>query len=201
MQSYLKYNEYYDRKAKVAPLNEKDFFILQPKADNQASKIPFRDYRWIGPYQIEKVLPNDKYIFRRSNADKTQILHRSRLKKFVLNTHLENKYFKKKLQPDDEIIIPQDDLYTISWEADFDYQGFEPRQDDSSNEAAQAPQRQQCEQRNWWLRTLWQCGWQPGKTKTGHQPRRHNLTKCKWRHLWKWPKQYEWTRSKAAYGY
>ena len=43
MQSYLKYKDYYDRKAKAAPLKEKDYcFVLQPKADNQASKIPFR---------------------------------------------------------------------------------------------------------------------------------------------------------------
>ena len=49
------------------------------------------------------------------------------LKKFVPNTPLEDKYSKEKLQPDDEIIIQQDDLYTISWEADFDYQVFEPR--------------------------------------------------------------------------
>ena len=36
MQSYLIYKEYYDHKAKAAPLNEKDFcFILQPKANNQ----------------------------------------------------------------------------------------------------------------------------------------------------------------------
>ena len=40
MLSYLKYKGYYDRKAKAAPLNEQDFcFILQPKADNQGSKI------------------------------------------------------------------------------------------------------------------------------------------------------------------
>ena len=46
MQSYLKYKEYYDRKAKAAPLSEQDFgFISQPKADNQGSKIPFREYR------------------------------------------------------------------------------------------------------------------------------------------------------------
>ena len=132
MQSYLKYKEYYDRKAKAAPLSEKDFcFILQPKADNQGSKIPFRDYRWIGPYVIEKVLHNDNYIVRRLNTNKTQILHRIRLKKFVPNTPLEDKYFKEKLQSDDEIVIPQDDLYTISWEADFDYQVFEQRRDDN----------------------------------------------------------------------
>ena len=140
MQSYLKYKEYYDRKAKAAPLREQDFcFILQPKADNQGSKTPFREYRWIGPYRIEKVLPNDNYIVRRLNTNKTQILHRTRLKKFVPNTPLEDKYAKEKLQPDDEIIIPQDDLYTISWEADFDYHVFEPRRDDNTDEESQTP--------------------------------------------------------------
>ena len=140
MQSYLKYKEYYDRKAKAAPLSEQDFcFILQPKADNQGSKIPFRECRWIGPYRIEKVLPNDNYIVRRLNTNKTQILHRIRLKKFVPNTSLEEKYAKEKLQPDDKIIIPQNELYTISWEADFDYHVFEPRRDDNTDEESQTP--------------------------------------------------------------
>ena len=54
MQSYLKYKEYYDRKAKAAPLGQGDFcFILQPLADHQGSKIPFREFRWVGPYVIE----------------------------------------------------------------------------------------------------------------------------------------------------
>ena len=53
MQSYLKYKDYYDRKAKAAPLQEKDYgFVLQPKADIQGSKIPFRDFRWIGPFGV-----------------------------------------------------------------------------------------------------------------------------------------------------
>ena len=40
MQSYLKYKEYYDRKAKAAPLKRNDYcFILQPIADHQGSKI------------------------------------------------------------------------------------------------------------------------------------------------------------------
>ena len=111
--------------------------MLQPKADTQGSKIPFRDFRWTGPFVVQKVLPNNNYIVRRLNTNKTQILHRIRLKKFVPNTPLEDKYSKEKLQPDDEIIIPQDDLYTISWEADFDYQVFEPRQDDIPNEELQ----------------------------------------------------------------
>ena len=131
MQAYLKYKDYYDRKAKAVPLKEKHYcFISQPKADTQSSKIPFREYQWIGRFIIQKVLTNDNYIVRQVNTNKTQILHRIRLKKFVHNTPLQNNYSREKLQPDEEIVIPQDDLYTISWEVDFDYDSFGARKDD-----------------------------------------------------------------------
>ena len=66
MQSYLKYKAYYDRKTKAAPLTSGDYcFIFIPKADTQATKIPFREFRWVGPYKIEKVSPNNNYIVRR----------------------------------------------------------------------------------------------------------------------------------------
>ena len=121
MQSYLKYKDYYDRKAKAAPLEQGDFcFILQPLADHQGSKIPFREFRWIGPYVIEKVLPNEIYIVRKLNSNKTQILHRIRLRKYTPNTTLQDTRPEGNLQADDEIIIPQDDLYIISWESNFD---------------------------------------------------------------------------------
>ena len=121
MQSYLKYKDYYDRKAKAAPLEQGDFcFILQPLADHQGSKIPFREFRWIGPYVIEKVLPNENYIVRKLNSNKTQILHRIRLRKYTPNTTLQDTRPEGNLQADDEIIIPQDDLYIISWESNFD---------------------------------------------------------------------------------
>ena len=67
---------------------------------------------------------------RRLNTKKTQILHCIRLKKLVPNAPLEDKHTEEKLQPDEEIIIPQDDLYTIAWEADFENELFEPRKDD-----------------------------------------------------------------------
>ena len=140
MQSYLKYKDYYDRKAKAAPLKEKDYcFVLQPKADSQGSKIPFKEYRWIGPFVIQKVLSNDNYIVRRLNTNKTQILHRIRLKKFVPNAPLEDKYDGEKLQPDNEIVIPQDDLYSISWEVDFEYDLFEPRRENWTDVATRRP--------------------------------------------------------------
>ena len=120
IQSYIKYKEYYDRKAKAAPLKENEYcFVLQPKADNQGSKIPFRDYRWVGPFVIQKVLSNENYIVRRINTNKTQILHRIRLKKFFPNQPLEDNFREQQLKPDEEIVIPQDDLYVITWETDF----------------------------------------------------------------------------------
>ena len=83
MQSYLKYKDYYDRKAKAALLQEKDYcFVLQPKVDRQGSKILFRDY-----LIVQNVLPNNNYIVRRLNTNKTQILHRIRLKKLSQMPH------------------------------------------------------------------------------------------------------------------
>ena len=79
MQAYLKYKAYYDRKANASKLKIADYvFILQPKADHQGSKIPLTDFRWIGPYIIEKV-------FRKISTNKTQLLHR-------MSPHPANRY-------------------------------------------------------------------------------------------------------------
>ena len=113
-------NEYYDRKAEAAPLTQNDYcFVMQPKADHQGSKIPFREFRWIGPHIIEKVLPIDNYIVRNLSSNKTLILHRIRLRKYEPNTDLQYVRLEGNLQPDDEIIIPQDDFYVITCETNF----------------------------------------------------------------------------------
>ena len=120
MQSYIKYKRFYDKKAKASPLKEKDYcFILQPKADLQGSKIPIRDFRWIGPYVVEKLLPNNNYIVRKLNTNKTQILHRIRLRKYNPEKPPEDNYSEAQWQTDDNIVVPQDDSYTIAWEAEF----------------------------------------------------------------------------------
>ena len=118
------YKEYYDRKA---------------KAVSQGSRIPFRDYRWISSFIVQKVSPKNNSIVRRLNTNKTQILHRIRLEKLVPKTPLEDKYKEEKLQPDEEIVIPQDDLYLISWELDFDYELFETRKDNWPDTATSQP--------------------------------------------------------------
>ena len=87
--------------------------------DNQGSKIPFRDLRWVGPYIVQKALPKDNYVVRKINNNKTQILHRIRLRTFLPNKQTVDSYQNEKLQSDDGIIIPQDGLYTLTWETDF----------------------------------------------------------------------------------
>ena len=68
---------------------------------------------------MEKALPNENYIVKKLNSNKTQILHRIRLRKYEPNTALQDNRPEGNLQPDDEIIIPQDDLYVITWETNF----------------------------------------------------------------------------------
>ena len=53
-------------------------------------------------------------------SNKTQILHRIRLRKYKPNTTLQDIRLEGNLQADDEIIIPNDDLYIISWETEFE---------------------------------------------------------------------------------
>ena len=92
---------------------------MQPIADHQGSKIPFRDFCWVGPFIIQKILPNENYTVRPLNTNKTQILHRLRLKKFVPNQPLADNFREERLQQDEEIVIPQDDFYTKTWETNF----------------------------------------------------------------------------------
>ena len=60
MQAYIKNRAYYDKKANASKVREADYvYVLQPKADHQGSEVPFAEFRWIGPYIFEKVLPNN----------------------------------------------------------------------------------------------------------------------------------------------
>ena len=119
MQPYIKYKRHYDKKARESPLKKDHCFILQPKADHQGSKIPFRDFHWIGPYLVEKVLPNNNYIVRKAYTNKTQILHRFRLRKYNPEKPPEDNYHETQWQIDDNIVVPQDDFYTNAWKAEF----------------------------------------------------------------------------------
>ena len=55
-------------------------------------------------------------------SNKTQILHRLRPKKFVLNQPPEDNFREERFQQDEEIFNPQDDLYTKTWETNVSEQ-------------------------------------------------------------------------------
>ena len=141
MQSYLKYKAYYDRKAKAAPLETTDYcYILNPKADTQATKIPFREFRWCGPYKVEKILPNNNYIVRRLGTNKTQLLHRIRLRKFTPQAPLADIFVRETdWQKDDQMPITNDDLYAQSWNTNFGSSSFDddPVENSHNNDDAE----------------------------------------------------------------
>ena len=122
MQAYIKYKAYYDKKANASKLKQSDnVYILQRKADHQGSKIPFTDFRWIGPYIIEKVLPNNNYVLRNIGTNKTKILHRMRLRQFTPRQPIPDiPATPCEWQPDPEVIIKHDDLYARAWECEYD---------------------------------------------------------------------------------
>ena len=127
MQSYLKYKAYYDRKAKASPLTTENYcFILNLKADTQATKIPFREFRWVGPYKVEKVLPNNNYIVRRLGTNKTQLLHRIRLRKYTPQAPLADNFVRETDWQKEDTLISQDDLYAHAWDSNFGSSPFDP---------------------------------------------------------------------------
>ena len=131
MQAYIKYKTYYDKKANASKLKEADYvYVLQPKADHQGSTIPFTEFRWMGPYFVEKVLPNNNYLVRKIGTDKTQVINRMRLRQFTprqppadirVNAH--------EYKPDPELSINHDDLYARAWEHHYE----QPIFDDGNN--------------------------------------------------------------------
>ena len=54
-QAYVKFKAFFDKKANASKFEKADYVhVLQPKADHQWTKILFTEFRWVGPYIIEK---------------------------------------------------------------------------------------------------------------------------------------------------
>ena len=96
-------------------------YILQPKTDHQASKIPSTEFRWIGPYIVEKALPNNNYLVGKLGTNKTQILHRMRLRLFTPRQPLPDvQTTAQEGKPDPEVVIKHDDLYARALESEYE---------------------------------------------------------------------------------
>ena len=63
------------------------------------------------------MLRNNEYIVRKLNTNKTQILHRIRFRKYNPENPHEDSYREAQWRILDNIVLLQDDLYTVAWEA------------------------------------------------------------------------------------
>ena len=139
LQAYINYKAYYDKKANAWKLKEADYvYVLQPKADHQGSKILFTEFRWIGPYIIEKVLPNKNYLVRKIGTNKTQVLYRMRMRQFRPRQPPADIPVKpQEYKSDIEVSLNHDDLYARAWEYDYEQPIFDA---ENSNTAPPNPQ-------------------------------------------------------------
>ena len=113
MQAYIKYKAYYDKKANASKTKEADYvYVLQPKSHHQGSKIPFTEFRWIGPYITEKVLPINKYLVRKIGTNKMQVLHRMKMRQFTpRETPVDIPVKPQGCKSDPEVSLNHDDFY------------------------------------------------------------------------------------------
>ena len=108
-------------------------YILQPKAAHQGSKIAFTKFRWIGPYIIEKVLPNNNYLVRKIGTNKTQVLHRMRMRQFTSRQPPAEITVKlQEYKSDPEVSLNHDDLYARAWECDYEQPIFDAENDNEA---------------------------------------------------------------------
>ena len=122
MQAYIKYKTYYDKKANASKIKKaKSVYVLKPKADHLRSKIPFTEFRWRGPYFIEKVLPKNNYLVRKFGTNKTQVLHRMRMYQFTHHQPPPDlRITPEEKKPDPEVSLKHDDLYARAWECEYE---------------------------------------------------------------------------------
>ena len=72
------------------------------------------------------MLPNNNYIVRRLGTNKTQLLHRIRLRKFTPQAPLADIFVRETdWQKDDQMPITNDDLYAQSWNTNFGSNPFD----------------------------------------------------------------------------
>ena len=122
MQAYIKDKAYYDKKTNASKPKEADYvYILQPKADHQGSKFPFTEFRWVGPYIIEKVLPKNNYLVRKIGNNKTRVLHRMRMRQFTPRQPPADITLKpQEYKSDPEVSLNHDDLYARAWQCVYE---------------------------------------------------------------------------------
>ena len=136
MQAYIKYKAYYDKTANASKLKKADsVYVIQSKADHQRSKSPITEFRWLGPYIIEKVLRNSSYLVRKTGTNNTKMRHRMRMRQFTPRQPPPDiRIMSKEWKPDPEVSLKHDDLFARAWECEYEKPIF-----DAENKNATPP--------------------------------------------------------------
>ena len=113
LQAYIKHKAYYDKKASASKLKQAQYvFVLQPNVGHHGSEILFTDFWWIGPLIIEKPLLNKNSMVRKIDTNKTQALHRMKLRQFRTRPPIPDlQLTSRKGKPVPEVIIKHVDFY------------------------------------------------------------------------------------------
>ena len=80
----------------------------------------------MGPYIVEKVLPNNNYLVRKIGTHKTQVLHRMRLRQFTpRQPPADIRVNPYEYKPNPEVSINHDDLNARAWEHHYEQPIFD----------------------------------------------------------------------------
>ena len=100
--------------------------MLQPTADQQGSKVPATEFWWLGPYNIEKVSPNNNYLVRKIGTDNSQVPYRMRMRQFTPRHPIPDmRITPQKWKPDVDVSLKHDDLYVRAWECEYEKPNFD----------------------------------------------------------------------------
>ena len=82
----------------------------------------------VGPYIIEKVLSNNKYLVRKIGTNKMQLLHRMRMRQFThRQPSADIRITPQDYKPDLDVSLKHDDLYARAWEYDYEQPFFDAK--------------------------------------------------------------------------
>ena len=112
LKSFNKYRYYFDRKAKAVPLKVAEYcLLLSPKLSNEHEKFSNMQCKWMALYKVEKVLTRSNYLIRKIETNRTQVVHRVRLKLQYIVQDVEVKEENFVADPLDPEILREPELF------------------------------------------------------------------------------------------
>ena len=106
------------------------FYVLQPKKDYQGSKNLLTEFRWIGPYNHENLLPNNNDLVPKVGTNKTQMLRCMQLRRFTpQQPPTDVQISPQEWKSDPEVSNKHDDLCARACECDYERPIFNAKDD------------------------------------------------------------------------